>query len=182
MIRKILSDIYRYFYPLSNVEMYKRMGVEIGDNCKIQFDVNIDYSHYWLVSIGNNVTIAPRVHILAHDTSTFNFTGYTRLGKVKIEDGVFIGAGSIILPGVVIGKDSIVGAGSVVNKDVKPGIVVAGNPAKEICSVEAYKHKVNQEMANSPVFEEDYTLRKGIDIKKQKEMILKIGNKVGFVR
>lgn len=65
------------------------MGVKIGGNCKFQFEVVIDYSHYWLIEIGNDVTLAPRVHILAHDASTYNHFGYTKIGKVKIEDNVF---------------------------------------------------------------------------------------------
>ena len=94
--RKLLSNIYRFFYPLSLVEMFKRMGVKIGDNCKFQFDVVIDYAHYWLITIGNNVTLAPRVHILAHDASTKHHTNYTKIGLVRIEDNVFVGAGSIV--------------------------------------------------------------------------------------
>ena len=51
---------------------------------------------------------------------------------VYIEDGVFIGAGSIILKGVRIGKNSIVGAGSVVAKSIPEGEIWAGNPAKRV--------------------------------------------------
>jgi acetyltransferase-like isoleucine patch superfamily enzyme len=49
---------------------------------------------------------------------------------VVIEDGVFIGARSIIIKGVTIGRGSVVGAGSVVSCDVPPQVIVAGNPAK----------------------------------------------------
>ena len=72
------------------MDIYKRMGVKIGSNCKFQFDVVIDFSHYWLIEIGNDVTLAPRVHILAHDASTFNHVGYTKIGKVNIGDNVLL--------------------------------------------------------------------------------------------
>ena len=49
---------------------------------------------------------------------------------IVIEDDVWIGTGSIILPGVKIGKGAVVAAGSVVTKDVEAFTVVAGNPAK----------------------------------------------------
>jgi acetyltransferase-like isoleucine patch superfamily enzyme len=51
---------------------------------------------------------------------------------VVIEDGAWIGAGSIILPGVTIGEGAVVGAGSVVTKDVPPMAVAVGNPAQVI--------------------------------------------------
>ena len=49
-----------------------------------------------------------------------------------IEDRVWIGCNVIILAGVTIGQGSIIAAGSVVTKSVAPGMLVAGNPAKEI--------------------------------------------------
>lgn len=181
MIVKLLKDIYRYFYPLSPLEMYKRMGVKIGVNCKIQFDVVIDHSHYWHIEIGDNVTIAPRVHILAHDTSTYGITGYTKIGKVKIGNDVFIGAGSIILPGVTIGDNSIIGAGSVVKRNVESGMVVAGNPCKVVCSTENYRIKIESQMADLPIFGEEYTLRKGVSKELKDKMNQQI-NTFAFIK
>lgn len=62
-------------------------------------------------------------------------------GKIEIKDKCFIGINSIILPNVTIGPNSVIGAGSVVTKDVPPNTVVAGVPAKVICSLEHYKEK-----------------------------------------
>ena len=47
-------------------------GLIIGNNFKCLNQVIIDDSHPWLIEIGDNVTLAPRVHILAHDASTKN--------------------------------------------------------------------------------------------------------------
>lgn len=55
---------------------------------------------------------------------------------VKIDEGVFIGAGSFVLKGVHIGKHSIIGAGSVVTKDIPKNEIWAGNPAKFIRKIE----------------------------------------------
>ena len=67
----------------------------------------IDDSHCSLISIGDNVTFAPRVHILTNDASTKKFLGYTKFGKVSVGNNVFVGAGSIICsPNVTIGNDS----------------------------------------------------------------------------
>lgn len=57
------------------------------------------------------------------------------VGSVVIEDGAFVGAGSILLPGVRIGRAAYVAAGSVVAADVPPGVLVAGNPARVIKSL-----------------------------------------------
>ena len=55
---------------------------------------------------------------------------------ITIEDDVCIGGFSKIMPGVTIGKGAIVAGGSVVTKDVPAGVIVGGNPAKIIGSVE----------------------------------------------
>jgi acetyltransferase-like isoleucine patch superfamily enzyme len=51
---------------------------------------------------------------------------------ITIGEGVFIGAGAIILGGVKIEDNCIVGAGAVVTKDVPQFSIVAGVPAKII--------------------------------------------------
>lgn len=56
--------------------------------------------------------------------------GYQGTKQVILEDNVWIGARSVILPGGKIGKGSIIGVGSVATKDVEPFSIVAGVPAK----------------------------------------------------
>ena len=63
----------------------------------------LDPSHCWLIEIGDNVTFGPHVQVLAHDASMHNVLGYTKIGRVRIGNNVFIGAGSIVLPNVQIG-------------------------------------------------------------------------------
>ena len=52
--------------------------------------------------------------------------------NVIIEDDVWVGANSVLLPGVIIKKGAVIAAGSVVVKNVPQYAVVAGNPAKII--------------------------------------------------
>lgn len=85
--------------------------------------------------------LASACRILAHDASTGYLTRSTRVGIVEIGDHCFIGAGSIILPNVRIGEWPIVGAGSVVTKNIPPHCVVAGNPARVICTAEEFTKK-----------------------------------------
>src|SRR5207302_7537730 len=51
--------------------------------------------------------------------------------------GARIGVNATLLPGVEVGAHALVGAGAVVTKDVPAGVVVAGNPARKIGSVDA---------------------------------------------
>ena len=116
-------------------------GLTVGEKVFINYGCYIDSDFCWLITIGNNVTLAPRVHILAHDASTKRKLGYTKIGKVTIGDNAFIGADTIILPGVTIGNKVVIGAGSVVTKDIPTNSVAVGNPAKVICSYDEYMKK-----------------------------------------
>ncbi|WP_297974551.1 DapH/DapD/GlmU-related protein [uncultured Bacteroides sp.] len=94
-----------------------------------------------LVEIGDDFISAPGSVILAHDASTFWYTGKYRVQKTKIGNRVFLGANSIILPGVVVGDNVIIGSGSVVTKDITSNSVVAGNPARVISTINEYIDK-----------------------------------------
>ena len=98
------------------------------------------------------MTLAPRVHILAHDASTFMFLGKTRAANVSIGDNVFVGAGTIILPGVYIGNRVIIGAGSIVTKDIPDNSVAVGNPAKVICTINEYLEREKAKMLPENTF------------------------------
>jgi acetyltransferase-like isoleucine patch superfamily enzyme len=54
------------------------------------------------------------------------------VGKVVIEDDVWLGMGVKILPGVTIGRGSVIGAGSVVDRSIPSGSVAVGIPCKVI--------------------------------------------------
>jgi len=74
------------------------------------------------ISIGSNCDIGPRVSIITGDHE-FAPTGPRAAGPgfsrpIVIEDGVWIGAGSMILRGVRIGQRSVICAGSVVARNI----------------------------------------------------------------
>ena len=132
------------------IEQLRRRGVKIGKNCHL-YSNEIDYGHGYLVEIGNNCTIT-HTTILTHDASTKIFTGYSKVGKVKIGDNVFIGHGAVILPNVTIGSNVVVGTNTVVRKDIPDNCVVSGNPAKIICSIEEFTQKHKENMKKYPVY------------------------------
>ena len=126
----------------SYINNFRKMGVKIGKNVDM-YEVSIDTLFPFLVEIGNNCIITGGTKILAHDASLSLFTNQYKLGKVTIYDNVFIGMDAVIMPGVEIGPNVIVGANSVVTKTVPPDSVVAGVPARHICTIDEFldKHK-----------------------------------------
>jgi len=66
-------------------------------------------------------------------TIVANYDG-KRKSKTVIEDGAFIGSGSILVAPVTIGERAVTGAGAVVLKrrDVPPGETVVGVPARRL--------------------------------------------------
>ena len=142
---KRLIHLFRILYwnfIVSPENQARHLGVKIGNNCLI--DTRYWSSEPYLISIGNHVQITRGVSIHthggAHPVRQFH-PQFDVFGKVIIEDFAYIGAFSQIMPGVTIGKGSIVAAGSIVTKSVPPGVVVGGNPAKYICTVDEYYEK-----------------------------------------
>ena len=120
----------------------RAMGVQVGERCRI-YTANFG-SEPWLIRIGNHVCISNDVTFVNHDlTWPFQdqYASLTSFGKIAILDNCQIGLRATILPNVTIGPNSIVGACSVVTKDVPPNTVVAGSPARVICTIEEYERK-----------------------------------------
>lgn len=116
---------------------------ELGESLLIGNTVGISHSCFiqvrGRVEIGSNVIFGPGVYIFSenhrYDRNDIfiNEQGTTRKG-VKIGDGVWIGARSVVLDGVSIGENSIIAAGSVVTKNIPPFEIWGGCPAKFIKS------------------------------------------------
>ncbi|MES2486950.1 MAG: acyltransferase [Bacteroidota bacterium] len=165
------------------IERLKKKGLTIGSNFHIERGCIIDDSHSYHITIGNDVSLAPNVHILAHDASTWWFLEYTKIKNTVIGNKVFIVAGSIIMPGVTVGNNVIIGAGSVVTKDVPDNNVFAGNPAKFITHTDAYIESERQKMHLDNTFGEEFSEKMGVsftDKEKIKVMAAKYG--VAFLK
>lgn len=130
-------------------------GFRHGKNFAYHTGYPIDANFPWMISVGDDVTLATGVKLLAHDAATSRVKNiHTKVGIVRIGNNVFIGANTIVLPNVRIGNNVIVGAGFVVTRDILDNSVYAGNPAVMVCSFEEYgkKHIRNQE--THPIFRE----------------------------
>ncbi len=177
----VLWRIYERWFRPNVANDLRARGLTVGQNFNMLDGVQIDWSHCWHITIGDDVTLAPGVRILAHDASTKPYLGYTRIGKVDIGDRVFIGASSIVLPGVRIGNDVIIGAGSIVTRDIPDNVVAAGNPAKALVDLDEYVARKKSEMGEAPCFGDEYTMEKGITKAMRDEMNDGMVDRVGYV-
>lgn len=110
-------------------------NIRIGKGCFIQQCCT--FFDRGGITLGNDVFIGPKVNLITinHDPNPDNRSAtYGR--PIVIEDKVWIGINSTVLPGIRIGHGAIVGANSVVTKDVAPNTIVAGNPARFIKNIE----------------------------------------------
>lgn len=123
-IKHIIGCFIRYFFIL----FFKISGIKIGKSCMISLGAKLDLRRGSII-IGNNCTITHGCVILSHDAAAAKLNKKSEF-ITRIEDNVFIGVNSVILPGITIGENSIIGAGSVVTKDIPPNCIAAGNPAK----------------------------------------------------
>ena len=134
-------------------------GCEIGDNTKIGAFVEIQKN----AKVGRNCKISSHTFIcegvtiedevfIGHGVVFINdaYPRATTAGMLQTEQdwkveptlikkGASVGSGATILSKVTVGEGAIVGAGSVVTKDVPDYAIVAGNPAKVLRSIAAFR-------------------------------------------
>lgn len=126
---------------------YRGNGARIGKN--VRTFSPIYSSESYLIEVRNNVTISMGVKFVTHDNSATKIIENSTdlFGKIIIGDNCFIGINSILMPGVTLVNNIVVGSGSVVTKSFTgEGIIIGGNPAKKIGTIESYRNK-NSEYA-----------------------------------
>ena len=140
-IKQTIKDLIRRLTGEVPTKTLVKRGLRVGTDFTRQQGCYIDPTHCFLIEIGNNVTLSIRVTLLAHDASTKKCLGFTKIGKIRIGDNVFIGANATVLPGVCVGDNCVIGANSVVTKNVPENTVVTGNPARVVCSLSEFREK-----------------------------------------
>ena len=138
-------------YLLKRVVL-KIFGAKIGKNVIIKPNVNIKYpwklqlgEHVWIgegvwidnldfVIIGNHCCISQGALLICgnHDYTKTTFDLVVK--RIVLEDGVWIGAKSVVCPGVVARTHAILTAGSTISKDMQAYSIYRGNPAEKVKS------------------------------------------------
>lgn len=136
--------------PFSSVKiiLLKIFRAKIGTNVIIKPSVNIKYpwrlsigNNSWIgenswidnladVNIGSNVCISQGSYLLTGNHNYKKLTFDLIIGDINIEDGVWIGAKSIVCPGVNMRSHSILTVGSILTSDTDAYSIYSGNPAK----------------------------------------------------
>ncbi|WP_025679544.1 sugar O-acetyltransferase [Paenibacillus polymyxa] len=119
-----------------NIRFDYGYNTHVGENFYTNFDCTIlDVCE---VRIGDNCLFGPGVHIYTatHPIDPHERSKGPEYGKpVSIGNNVWVGGRAVINPGVSIGHNVIVASGAVITKNVPDNVIVGGNPAKVIGSV-----------------------------------------------
>ncbi len=155
-IRKLLNP--NTYSNEAYVEFLIRGGAVIGEGTyffspKTTF---VDPVKLFLIRIGKYCKITDGVTILAHDysRSVVRHSKGINIGgslPTTIGNNVFIGMKTTILMGSNIGNNVIIGANSVVSGMIPDNVVVAGNPARVICSLDDFETKRKQKCLEDAV-------------------------------
>lgn len=138
--------------PINGIKVFilRIFGAKVGQSVIVKPHVNIKYP--WKLSIGNNVWIGENVWIdnLANVTVGDNVCisqgamllcgnhNYKKtsfdlmIGEIKLEEGVWAGAQSVVCPGVTMKSHSVLSVGSVATKDCEAYSIYQGNPAVKV--------------------------------------------------
>ena len=112
--------------------------IEIGERVVIRPHSMLMADGDARIVIGNDVLIGAGVHAYVNNHRydrpdlTIAEQGYYPSEDVVVENDVWIGANSVLLPGVRVGRHSVIAAGSVVTKSVPPYTVYGGVPARKL--------------------------------------------------
>lgn len=161
-VEKIVRPIINRMNVFRNdvfIHFLKNRGVGIGRGCYFfaPMKTTIDVQRPHMLHIGNYVKVTKGVVILCHDYSRSvfcNMKGYENCGEggeTFIGNNVFIGLGATILMGTHVGDNVIIGAGSVVSGFFPDNVVIAGNPAKVVCTIDDYYKRQKENMIDAAI-------------------------------
>ena len=149
-IKAIMKRIIKRQYSSSSiyVEYLRSKGAKIGTDTYFYTPEKkpVDESRLPFLEIGNNCRVTDGAQILLHDYSyaalrPIYHAMLLKAGVTSIGNNVFVGTRAIILMNSHIGDNVIIGAGSVVSGYFDSNVVIAGNPARVICTLEEYYQK-----------------------------------------
>lgn len=168
-LKFILKHFSRFTSPSLFNKILKMEGFDVGEGTIFygHESIVLDRQRPWMLKIGKYCKITRGVTILTHDysRSVLRRVYGEILGEAAmttIGDNVFIGVNSIILMGAQIGNNVIVGAGSVVGGKIPDNVVVAGNPAKVVRTLDDhYKRRKDRTLMECEIWMNSYKEKYG---------------------
>lgn len=148
----INAAVFNTYCPFISIKIFllKLFGAKVGTGVVIKPRVHIKYP--WNLNVGDNVWIGEGVwldslgQILIGSNSCISQGAmlicgnhnYTKssfdlmVRDIKLEDGVWIGAGAYVFGGVTCKSHSVLTAGSIATGDLDVFSIYQGNPAEKI--------------------------------------------------
>ena len=141
---------FQTWFPWSSrikVMILKAFGASIGKGLVLKPRVTIKYpwklsigNHVWIgeqvwidnlaeVSIGNHVCISQGAMLLCGNHNYKKQTFDLMTGPIALEDGVWIGAKSIVAPGITCHSHSVLSVGSIATENLQAHGIYQGNTA-----------------------------------------------------
>lgn len=155
ILKTIIRNLKKKYYSSSyerKIKYLRDLGAIVGDKTRIAADLSFIGSEPYLVEIGCDCFITYGCRFITHDggvkvlnsANYFNGKRMDKMGRIKIGNNVYMGNYATIMPNVTIGDNVIIGLNSIVTKDIPSNVVVAGAPAKVICTLQEYFEKNSQ--------------------------------------
>ena len=139
-------------FRVSHIYVAKKNGLIVGEDTLLIGSQDFG-SEPFLIEIGRKCLVTDCFSFVTHDCSIqvpliekgasveSVYSHKSTYGKIILKDNVFLGVSAILLPNTEVGENSIVAAGAVVKGKFPKNSVLAGNPAKIICTIDEYYNK-----------------------------------------
>ncbi|MFP5470304.1 MAG: WcaF family extracellular polysaccharide biosynthesis acetyltransferase [Bacteroidia bacterium] len=138
--------------PFSFVKIFflRLFGAKIGEGVVIKPSINVKYpwkltigNYVWIgenvwidnldeVVIGNHVCISQGALLLCGNHNYKKSTFDLLIGKIILEDGVWIGAQAVVCGGITCASHSMLSVSSVTAKNLEAYSIYRGNPAEKV--------------------------------------------------
>jgi putative colanic acid biosynthesis acetyltransferase WcaF len=140
------------FLPFSGLRVFllRLFGAKIGAGVVLKPYINVKYpwrlvigDHCWIgeqvwidnlddVQIGSHVCVSQGAMLLCGNHNYRKISFDLTTGPITLEDGVWVGAKTVVCPGVVCHSHSVLTVGSVATRNLEAYTICAGIPATAV--------------------------------------------------